>query len=551
MLQISHVSKSYGVQPVLEDISFVLNRGERLALVGPNGCGKSTLMRIIVGLEPADSGTVSLDSALALGYLPQGLELPANYTLAEVVRSGVEGYEMARREVARLEMAMGEANSETLPLILAQYDAALTRFDALGGYDLEYRCEQILGHLGLGEVAQDLPVGSLSGGQKTRLGLARVLVAEPDILLLDEPTNHLDIEAIEWLEGFLAGYRGAVLMVSHDRILLDHCVSGIVAIDEKTHSSTCHPGNYSDYVASHEIALEKQWMQWQDQQDKIHQLETSIRSVAARADHYQNLSKNDFQRRKSKMVMQKASAQSTRLQRYLESEERVDKPVAGWHLKLDFGQAPRGGQEVIILRRAGHSYDGHRWLFRDATLTVRHGERIVLVGPNGCGKSTLLKAIAGQMALAEGEAQTGANIQVGYMPQEQETLNPSLTPLEVVQKAAPISETEARNFLHLFLFAGDEVFTKVGALSFGERSRLLLARLVLGGANCLLLDEPLNHLDIISRDKIGEALLSFPGTMLITTHDRAFIDQLATGLWTIADGTIRQYVDRDDMEAHA
>jgi ATPase subunit of ABC transporter with duplicated ATPase domains len=379
----------------------------------------------------------------------------------------------------------------------------------------------------------------LSGGQKTRLGLARLLIAEPDVLLLDEPTNHLDIQAIEWLEGFLASYKGAVLMVSHDRVFLDRCVSGIVAIDAKTHMATFYSGGYSDYLAAREGQIEKQWSQWQDQQVKVRQLEDSIRQVSDRANRYQSLSKNDFQRRKSKMVMRKATAQSSRLRRYIDSEERVEKPIAGWHLKIDFGQMPRGGQEAIILRDVGHAYDGDRWLFRDATLTLRHGERIVLVGPNGCGKSTLLKAIAGHITPAEGEVKIGANIRIGYMPQEQETLEPALTPLHIVQDAASMSETEARNFLHLFLFAGDEVFTSASALSHGERSRLLLAKLVLGGANCLVLDEPLNHLDIISRERIEEALEGFPGAILVTTHDRAFIDQFATGTWTIVDGTIR------------
>ncbi|MBN1430117.1 MAG: ABC-F family ATP-binding cassette domain-containing protein [Anaerolineae bacterium] len=549
MLQINHLSKSYGIQTVLEDVNFVLNRGERLALIGPNGCGKTTLLRIIAGLEQADSGAVIRESGLVIGYLPQGLELSPDHTIAEAARSGIEGYQDARQEIERLEIAMGDASREALPAILSRYDVALERFEALGGYALDHHCEQILAHLGLSDLDADLPVGHLSGGQKTRLGLARLLVAEPDILLLDEPTNHLDIEAIEWLEEFLSSHRGAVLMVSHDRALLDRCASGIVAIDEKTHTATAYSGGYSDYLAACETAIQKQWAQWHDQQDKIQQLEESIRRVSDRADRYQSMSKNDFQRRKSKMVMQKAMAQSERLHRYIEAEDRVEKPVAGWYLKLDFGRMPRGGQEVIVLRNAGHSYDNHRWLFRGATLTVQHGERIVLVGPNGCGKSTLLKAIAGQLNPAEGQVKIGANIHVGYMPQEQETLDPALTPLSLAQSVAAISETEARNFLHLFLFAGDDVFTPVGVLSYGERSRLLLARLVLGGANCLMLDEPFNHLDIISRERIGEALDGFPGTMLITTHDRAFIDRFATGIWSMSDGAIKQYIDRADMEA--
>lgn len=550
MLQVNHVSKSYGAQTILEDVTFIVHRSERIALIGPNGCGKTTLLRIISGLEKADSGTISLASGSTIGYLPQGMELSLDHTLADVARSGIAGYENARQMVTRMETALAQASAEALPQVLAEYDAALGQFEALGGYRVEHRCEQVLAHLGLAGLEPDLPVRSLSGGQKTRLGLARLLVAEPDLLLLDEPTNHLDIGALEWLERFLASYKGAVLMVSHDRVFLDHCVSGVVAIDEKTHTAACCAGGYTDYAEARKKGLQKQWAEWQDQQVKIRQLEDSIRHVSERANRYQNLSKDDFQRRKSKMVMRKATAQSTRLQRYIDSEDRVEKPVTGWQLKIDFGQMPRGGQEVIVMHDVGHTYDGEHWLFRQSTLILRHGERIVLVGPNGCGKSTLLKAIAGQITLTEGEVRIGSNIRIGYMPQEQETLDPTLTPMHVVQAARPITETEARNFLHLFLFAGDEVFTPVSALSHGERSRLLLAKLVLGGANCLVLDEPLNHLDITSRERIEEALAQFPGTILVTTHDRAFIDQFAKGLWTIANGVLRQYIDHAEMEGH-
>jgi ATP-binding cassette subfamily F protein 3 len=545
MLQLIDISKSYGGKTILDGISFVVNAGERIGLVGPNGCGKTTLLRIITGEEHPDSGSVAIKHGETISYLLQSPAFASDQTVIETLRSGIPGYIEARRHIEALESAMAAAAD--LDAVLAQYDTATIQFEALGGYSVDHRAETLCAHLGLGDVGGDTPVALLSGGQQTRLGLARLLLSEPSILLLDEPTNHLDLAALEWLESFVAAYRGAVLIVSHDRVFLDRTVSGIVEIDELTHQAGIYTGSYTDYAQAKRRGREKQQAAWTDQQEDIRRAEAAIRRISGRADRYQNQSQNDFQRRKARVLMRKATAQKTRLQRYIDAEERVEKPRLTWSLKVDFGEMPRGGQEVIRLENAGHSYDGERTLFKGADLLLLHGERIVLLGPNGCGKSTLMQAVVGQLTLSAGAVHIGTNVRIGYMPQKQESLDPAIAPFGLIQSVMPVGETEVRNFLHYFLFAGDDVFIPVGNLSSGQRSRLLLAKLIAQGANCLVLDEPLNHLDIPSRENFEAALDAFPGTILITTHDRAFIDRFATGIWAYQDGTIRRNTDRREM----
>jgi len=543
VLYVNRISKRYGAQPILEEISFVVNPGERVGLIGPNGGGKTTLLRILAGLEGPDAGSVSLAPTATRGYLPQGLELDTSRTVGEEVRAGIPGWEAARREVERWTAQMGAAGGAEVQAALAAYGEALTRFEALGGYDVEHRTTAVLAGLGLSAVFPDTPIGRLSGGQRTRVGLARLLLAQPTLLLLDEPTNHLDIGALEWLEGFLATYKGAALIVSHDRTFLDRTVRRILELDEQTHRLAEYPGSYSDYEAAKERERGKQWAEWKDQQAEIRRMQADIRRTKEQALHVEESTINDQTRRYAKKVARKAKARERRLERYLAADDRVEKPAPTWQMKLEFGEMPRGGQIVLTLDDLGHRFH-ERWLFRGVSQTLQHGERIALLGPNGAGKTTLLRLIVGELEPAEGSVRLGANVRVGYMPQEQETLDPAATPLAIVRRAAPLSETEARNFLHYFLFGGDDVFVPVGQLSYGERARLLLAKLVLSGANLLLLDEPVNHLDIPSRERFREALESFPGTVVAAVHDRAFIDAFATGVWTLADGTVRRGVER-------
>ncbi len=564
MLQISHLTKAYAVQTVLDDISFVVNRGERAGLIGPNGCGKTTLLRIIAGLEPADGGQVhtgfTRSSGGAIGYLPQGIELSSRLTLDAYIRAGLDQLQDARREVERLAAAMRTDSSEA---VIDAYGRALARFEALGGYDIDHRIEAVLAGLGMDTVDPNTPLDRLSGGQRTRIGLARLLLSEPLLLILDEPTNHLDITALEWLEEFLNHYAGAALIVSHDALFLDRTVTRILELDGKTHRLTEYAGNYSDYAAAKASALEKQLSAYQDQQDEIARLKAAaahLRGIAkfrkgGKADSGDKFAKGFFANRGLETV-RRAKKIEARIEP-LQTEDRIDKPQAAWGMKLEFGEPLRSGQIVIALDDLGHSFrpsdrPGHPadrggWLFRHANLTLRHGERIALVGSNGTGKTTLLRLIGGELSPAEGSVHLGANVRLGYMPQEQESLDPHSTPLALIRGLAPLDETAARHFLHFFLFAGDLVFTPIGRLSYGERARLLLAKLVVSGANCLLLDEPINHLDISSRERFETALDAFPGTVLIAVHDRAFIDRFATGIWSPRDGSLRAFLDRAEM----
>ena len=529
MLRVSNLSKSYGDVTILNSVSFIVNAGDRVGLIGPNGAGKTTLLRLIMGAEQPDRGSVIRHPAsLRIGYLTQALVFAPDATVGAVLAEGVETWQAARDAMERLADQLAQANGDLADL-LEQYGEAVTAYEAAGGYDLEGKMGAVLNHLGLEGLDPAAPVATLSGGQKTRLGLARLLLAPTDLLLLDEPTNHLDIEALEWLEGFLADYPGAAIIVSHDRAFLDNTVTRIVELSEETRAIREYPGAYSDYVAAKTAERERQWELYKEQAATISRMEADIHRTKMHALSVEltTTPRQPGVRRYAKKVAAKAKSREKKLERYLDSDERVDKPSRVWDMKLDFVQVPAGGTNVAVLEGAGHRYGNGPWLFQGVDLTIRAGERVVLLGPNGTGKSTLLKALVGELVPAEGRARLGSNIHVGYFAQEGETLDPTLTPFELVRRAAPMSETDARRFLHLFLFSGDEVFLPIGALSYGEQARLQLAQLVLGGANFLVLDEPLNHLDIPSREKFETAVSAFPGAVLVVTHDRAFIDRLA------------------------
>mgnify|MGYP002381851938 FL=1 len=423
------------------------------------------------------------------------------------------------------------------------------------------------------------PERQLSGGQKTRLGLAMLLLRAPDLLLLDEPTNHLDVAALEWLEGFVRGYAGTVLVVSHDREFLDHTVTRVLYLDPGTRAVTSYPGNYTDFAEAREREHEQQAEAWKKQQEYIERVETDIARLKGQALGVE-LSTTPSQptiRRYAKKVAKKAKSRERKLERYLEDTERVEKPKNTWGLKLDFGPPP-GGRAVLRVEEVAFTYsspsEDHRsttkdqntsngttdpLVFRssplildDVSFEVAYGERVALVGPNGAGKTTLLKLLAGQLAPRSGTIRLGTNVRLGVMAQEQETLDLRATVLETTRQARAMSETEARNFLHFFLFGGDSVFRPVGACSLGERSRLQLALLVLRGCNLLLLDEPLNHLDIEGREHFEQALAAFEGTVIAVAHDRAFLRGFAERVIEVRDGRARVFAgDYDDYLRHA
>ena len=546
MLQVQNVSKSYGVEVVLDNVSFIVNPGDRAGLVGPNGCGKSTLLHIIAGEVAADSGQVSVGSGVTLGVtlgvLRQGLAPAPGQSVQQAVLAGIPGWPEARAALDAAAAAL--ADPADLDAALAAYDRAQSAFDALGGYAFEHRVEALLDALGLAGLDPAAPADRLSGGEQTRVMLAGVLLAEPDLLLLDEPTNHLDVAALEWLEGFLSAYPGAALIVSHDRTFLDRTVNRILEIDGLAHTLREYVGGYAEYAAEKAADRDRQEAAWRDQQAEVRRMQADIHrtKMHAKSVELTTTPRTPGPRRYAKKVAKKALSREKKLDRYLDSDERVEKPRQGWGLNLEFGAMPRGGQEVLRLHGLGHRYPGGPWLFRDVTHTVTHGQRVVLLGGNGSGKSTLLEIAAGRLRAAEGRVALGAGVRLGYMPQQQDTLDPAATALDAVRRARPQSETDARNFLHHFLFAGDDVFVPVGSLSYGERARLLLARLVAEGANLLVLDEPLNHLDIASREHFEAALGAFPGTVLAVSHDRAFVQRFATVVWSLANGRLARYL---------
>ncbi|MEB2287439.1 MAG: ABC-F family ATP-binding cassette domain-containing protein [Anaerolineae bacterium] len=541
MLSVSNLSKRFpGAEAFLfTGVSFTVNGGERVGLIGPNGCGKTTLLRIIIGEIAADSGSVQrTPSGLRVGYLAQGLPAPDETPLRDALFSRAAELRAAETEVERLAAALVNAGDD-LKILAPAYDAALARLEHFSrDYD-PGTVERVLAGLDLAGLPLDAPVGTLSGGQKTRLGLAALLLDDPQLLILDEPTNHLDVTALAWLEGWLRGFSGGALIVSHDRTFLDETVTRLVALDDQTGTARVFEGSYSAYAAAVRSELDRQWAQWRDQQVEIIRLQADMRQTMARAVRKENATHNDQQRRYAKKVAHKAKAKETRLRRYLESAERVEKPRPRWGLKLDFGDLPPTGQDVIFLDGLTAGYDPRAPLLRDLTLTVRAGERVAVLGPNGHGKSTLLKTIVGALPPLAGRVRLGASVRLGYLAQQQEILDPGSSALAVIQAETPLGHTEARSFLHYFLFAGDDVFTPVADLSFGERARLMLAVLVARGANLLVLDEPINHLDVPSREKFEEALGAFQGSVLAVVHDRYFVDRFATTVWTIAEGALR------------
>ena len=534
MLQVHGLHKAYGATTVLSNVSLLINDGEHVGLIGPNGAGKSTLLRIIIGREQPDAGTVALAPGATLGYLAQSFDAALGASVGAAILAAQGDYATAEAELGAA--SQGLAVATELDTAMARYDAALAHFEACGGYAREHRAAAVLTGLGLGELPPSTPVASLSGGQKTRLGLATLLLGEPDLLLLDEPTNHLDIEALEWLEGFVTGYPRAALIVSHDRAFLDRTVQRVLALDPELHTLRSYPGGYSAFAAARAQEREQQLATWKDQQAYVAQVRTDIARLKGQALNVENGSTPPdspddkyflSQKGGSKKVAAKAKSRERKLERYLAADERVERPGQRWGMKLEFGEPPPGGRAVLSVEELRFAYPGGPELLGGLTLELWHGERVAIVGPNGVGKSTLLRLVAGELPPAGGRVRLGANVRVGLLAQEHERLDLERSVLDHVLRARPMSQTEARNFLHFFLFGGDSVFRLAGQCSLGERSRLQLAVLVLQGCNLLLLDEPLNHLDIEAREHFEQALAAFEGAVIVVSHDRTFVASFA------------------------
>ena len=509
------LGKSFGVRQVFSNVSFEIKEGDRIALVGPNGAGKSTLLKCILGIEELDEGQVVMSPVASIGYLQQDVNL-GDASLAEEI-------EIAWEDVHALENKLQELTTylethEASESDLQRLDYLQNRLEWLGGYDYEQKTKRIV--YGLGFTDEDLykPANAFSGGQKTRINLAKALVRRPDFLFLDEPTNHLDMEMLEWLEGYLSSYRGGILIVSHDRYFMDRIVTGVVELDH--HKATTYRGNYSRYVAQREERLKADTIAYEKQQEYIKKTEEYIDKYRAGI--------------KSKMARGRQS-QLNRL-------ERLEAPETSHSLDFKFPPAAMSADKVLVLDHVSIGYKTDDPIIDDVSVVVRRGESVALIGPNGAGKSTMVKAIVGELFPTEGHIDIGNRVQVGYFSQEHEELHDRWQVVDEIINNYNFTEEKARNVLGSFLFKGDDVFKLVGDLSGGERARLALLKLFLQGDNFLILDEPTNHLDVPTREIVERALQQFGGTCFIISHDRYFLDQVSTRTLVLENKGLTEYL---------
>ncbi len=522
ILACSEISLSFGTDIILNKVSCNLKQGEKAGLVGVNGAGKSTLFKIITGSLQQDSGEIFMSRGLKTGYLDQNSGLESESTIWEEMLTTYSALLSMESRLKTLEKNISlEKDEERLHTMMKEYDTLLERFKQEGGYEYNSRIKGVLRGLGFTDSQFELTVKKLSGGQKTRLALAKLLLEEPDLLLLDEPTNHLDIGAIEWLEDYLKSYKKAVLVISHDRYFLDAVT--IRTIELENCECTTYDSSYSEYARKKAIAREIQRRHYEQQQKEIARMEAFIEQQKR-----WNREKNII------------AAESR--QKAIDRMEKLDAPKnLPNSIKIKFRSSITSGNDVLCVENLSKNFTGKE-LFNEISFDIKRGEKIFLLGPNGCGKSTLLKILAGKIPQSEGSFEYGHKIVLGYYDQELENLNESNTVLEEVwNDNEKLTHTQIRNALAQFLFTGEDVFKTISVLSGGEKSRVALTKLMLSGANLLLLDEPTNHLDVNSREVLEEALLAYDGTLLIVSHDRYFIRKLASRIIEMSGGNLEDY----------
>lgn len=512
ILKVNGLKKAFGIDELFHDVNFEVRGGDKVGLVGANGAGKTTLMKILMGQEEADGGSVQLDPAETIGYVQQQADFGEGTLYDEFRRAFDDIIELGERKRS-LEKRIAAGEEE----LLDTYGKVVERFEQLNGYEFDSRIKKVAYGLGFTDEDFRKNVEHFSGGQKTRICLAKALLREPDFLFLDEPTNHLDIGMIEWLEGFLRTYRGGVLIISHDRYFLDKVATRMVELEN--HTVTSYEGNYTYFMRVKTARREALKSAYEKQQEHIKKTEEYIRKYKAGI--------------KSKQARGRQS-QLNRLERI------VLPPEAASFNYFAFHKPPECAQRVAELEEVTFGY-GSEPVFKDLSLLIRNGDGVALVGPNGAGKTTLLKVLVGELEAAKGRIKIGSRVKIGYFSQQHETLHMDMTVLDEIIYTYGVDEEQARRYLGAFLFHGDEVLRKIGDLSGGEQSRVAFLKLMLTGANFLILDEPTNHLDIPAREAVEEALMAYPGTFLAVSHDRYFLDKVANCTLELDKGQLTEY----------
>lgn len=526
ILSCNNITKTFGTDTILSDCSFHIEEREKAAIVGPNGAGKSTLLKIIMGRLPADDGTVTISKDKTLGYLAQHQNLSSDGTIYDELLSVKKDIIALEEKIRETEQQMKNATGEQLDTLLDQYTKMNHQFELENGYAYQSEIVGVLKGLGFTEDDFSLPVNTLSGGQKTRVALGKLLLSKPDIILLDEPTNHLDMESIRWLENYLLGYNGSVIIVAHDRYFLDRIVTKIIEI-ENTHV-TVFSGNYTAYADKKKILRNMQLKEYLNQQREIKHQQEVITKL------------KQFNREKS---IKRAESR----EKMLDKLEVVDKPAeTNDKMNIELNPSVISGNDVLSVSHLSKAFDDNT-LFTDISFDIKRGERVALIGNNGTGKTTILKIINDILPADSGEIKLGSKVTIGYYDQEHHVLDPDKTLFEELQDAYPdLNNTQIRNTLAAFLFTNDDVFKYIRDLSGGERGRVSLAKLMLSNANFLILDEPTNHLDMVSKEILENALNSYTGTVLYVSHDRYFINTTATRIIELVGQTTVNYIGNYD-----
>lgn len=519
------LQKSYGADPVLQDVTLEIKAGERVGIVGPNGAGKTTLCKVLAGVEAPDAGELYRAKGSVWAYLPQTPQYDPAWSARDVIAEAFAEVGRIQKQMRVLEEQMSAAfdSEKELELLMQRYQKLQEEFELLDGYQWETRMAQVTEGLGMSPEFLNTSFAQLSGGEKTKTGLARLLCQRSDVLLLDEPTNHLDVESMEWLETFLKSYPGTVLIISHDRYFLDDVVTSIYHVDGG--EAEFYIGNYSAFVKEREERLLRQFAAYQEQQKQIKKMKEAIKRLKEWGNR-SNPPNEAFHRRAKSM--EKALARI----------ERIDKPrLEADRMGLQFQKTERSGQDVLVATGV-HKRFGAKELFVDASFLLRYGERKALLGPNGCGKSTLIKMLLGDVTPDQGTLTIGSSVKVGYLSQQALEGDQNRRVIEVFREVATVTEAEARHLLARFLFYGEQVFKRLGQLSGGERMRLRLAQMMHQEINLLILDEPTNHLDIEARETLEEALADFRGSLFIVSHDRYFLQKMVDGVYWVEDAKL-------------